>query len=185
MAASAGHYRLAPDTGQIVLRTSRDGLAATAGHDLTIEAPRWSGELVVKNDGTPISLEVRVDVGALTVREGSGGLKPLTDRDRREIGVTMRRLLDTGQYPEAVFTATRFEPSDRGGVIEGEFTLHGTARPLTLQVTETGPGSYQVTGSVVQSSYGIKPYSGFFGALKVRDAVAIETEAKLPAPGEA
>jgi len=85
----------------------------------------------------------------------------------------MRRLLGTGQHPEAVFTATRFEPAGDGGVIEGEFTLHGTSRPLTLQVTQTGPGKYQATGSIVQSSYGIKPYSGFFGALKVRDAVVV------------
>jgi polyisoprenoid-binding protein YceI len=184
MVVPAGHYRLAPDDGRIVLRTSREGMAATAGHDLTIDAPRWSADLVVKDDGSPVSLEVRIDVGALTVREGSGGLKPLTDRDRREIGVTMRRLLDTGRYPEAVFVATRFDPGGDGGVIEGEFTLHGTARPLTLQVTQTGPGAYQATGSVVQSSYGIKPYSGFFGALKVRDAVVIEAEAKLPTPGD-
>jgi polyisoprenoid-binding protein YceI len=185
MVVPAGHYRLDPEAGRIVLRTSRDGLAATAGHDLIIDAPRWSGELVVTDDGNPAALEVRIDAGALTVREGTGGLKPLTDRDRREIGVTMRRLLDTGQYPEAVFTATRFDPSGDGGVIEGDFALHGTSRPLKLQVTQTGPGSYQASGSVVQSSYGIKPYSGFFGALKVRDAVVVEVEAELPAPGDA
>jgi polyisoprenoid-binding protein YceI len=185
MAVPAGHYRLVPDTSWIVLRTSRDGLAATAGHDLTIDAPRWSGDLVVQDDGSPVSLEVHIDAGALTVREGTGGLKPLTDRDRREIGVTMRRILETGQYPEAVFTATRFEPAGDGSVIEGGFTLHGTSRPLRLQVTQTGPGKYRATGSIVQSSYGIKPYSGFFGTLKVRDAVVVEAEAELPAPGEA
>jgi polyisoprenoid-binding protein YceI len=185
MAVSAGHYRLGPDTGRIALRTSRDGLAATAGHDLTLDAPRWSGELIVKDDGTPASLEVRIDVGSLTVREGTGGLKPLTDRDRREIGVTMRRLLDTGQHPEAAFTATRFEPAGEGGVIDGDFSLRGTSGPLRLQVSQAGPGKYQATGSVVQSSYGIKPYSGFFGALKVRDAVAVEAEVELPAPGDA
>ncbi len=185
MAVPAGRYRLASDAGRVVLRTSRDGLAATAGHDLTIDAPRWSGDLVVKDDGSPVSLEVRVDVGALTVRDGSGGLKPLTDRDRREIGVTMRRLLDTGQYPEAVFAATRFEPSGHGGMIEGDFTLHGASRPLSLEVTQTAPGSFKATGSVVQSAYGIKPYSGFFGTLKVRDAVVVEAEVELPAPGDA
>jgi polyisoprenoid-binding protein YceI len=184
MVVPAGHYRLAPDAGRIVLHTSRDGLAATVGHDLTIDAPRWSGDLIVKDDGSPVSLEVRIDVGALTVREGTGGLKPLTDRDRREIGVTMRGLLGTGLYPEAVFAATRFIPSDHGGIIEGEFTLHGTARPLSLKVIETPPGTYQVTGTVVQSSYGIKPYSGLFGTLKVRDAVAVEADARLPAPGD-
>jgi polyisoprenoid-binding protein YceI len=185
MAVAAGHYRLAPEGGRIVLRTSRDGLAATAGHDLTIDAARWSGDLVVQDDGTPVSLEVHIDVGALTVREGTGGLKALTDRDRREIGVTMRRLLEAGSHPEAVFAATRFEPSGDGGVIEGDFTLHGTSRPLRLEVSQTGPGKYQVTGSVVQSSYGIKPYSGLFGTLRVRDAVVVEAAAELPAPGDA
>jgi polyisoprenoid-binding protein YceI len=185
MVVPAGHYRLAPDAGRIVLRTARDGLAATAGHDLIIDAPRWSGDLVVKDDGAPLSLEVRIDAGALTVREGSGGVRPLTDRDRREIGVTMRRLLDTGQHPEALFAATRFDPNGAGGLIEGDFTLRGKSRPLTLEVTQTGPGTYRATGSVVQSSYDITPYSGFFGTLKVRDAVVVEAEVKLPAPGEA
>src|SRR5450759_4091916 len=135
MAVPAGHHRLAPEAGRIVLRTSRAGLAATAGHDLTIDAPRWSGNLVVQDDGTQVSLEA------------------LTDRDRREIGVTMRRLLDTGPYPEAVFVATGFKPSEGGGMIDGDFTLHGTSRPLRLHITETSPGTYQATGSVVQSSY--------------------------------
>ena len=59
----------------------------------------------------PEALEVRIDIGALIVRDGTGGLKPLTDRDRREIATTARRLLSTEQHPEAVFTATRFELS--------------------------------------------------------------------------
>src|ERR1019366_8702322 len=185
MAVPAGHHRLAPEAGRIVLRTSREGLAATACHDLTIDAPRWAGDLVVQDDGTPVSLEVRRGGGALPGRGGRGGPKPLTDRDRREIGVTMRRLLDTGPYPVAVFVATGFKPSGGGGMIDGDFTLHGTSRPLRLHVTETGPGMYQATGAVVQSSYGIKPYSGFFGTLKVSDAVVVEAGARLPAPEDA
>src|SRR5260370_16471663 len=114
MVVPSGHYRLVPDNGRLVLRTSRDGLAATAGHDLTIEAPRWSGDLVVKDDGTPVSLEVRIDVGALTVREGTGGLKPLTDRDRREIGVTRPPLLRPAHNPQGGFPPPPFHPRRLG-----------------------------------------------------------------------
>ena len=180
MAVSAGHHRLAPDAGRIVLGTSREGRAATAGHDLTIDAPRWSGDLVVKDDGTPVSLEVRIDAGALTVREGSGGLKPLTDRDRREIGGAARQLLAPDRNPEAVFTATTFEPDGNGGgTVSGTFTLAGVARPVRLSVSPAGQDRYHVTGSVLQSDYGIKPYSGFLGALKVRDAVGIDADIDL------
>jgi hypothetical protein len=32
---------------------------------------------------------------------------------------------------------------------------------------------------VVQSAFGIKPYTGFFGALKLRDEVGVEFEVDL------
>ena len=125
-------------------------------------------------------------MGALIVREGTGGLKPLTDRDRREIGATARKLLSTDRNPEAVFSTTGFEPDAAdGGIISGTFTLLGVERPLRLTASKTGEDRYRVTGSVVQSDYGIKPYSGFFGALKVRDAVEIEADIDLSEPAEA
>ena len=184
MAVPTGRYRLGTKSGRIVLRTFRDGLAATAGHDLIIDLPRWSGELAVDDDKAPETLEVRIDIGALTVREGTGGLKPLTDRDRREIATTARRLLSTEQHPEAVFTATRFDLGGEGGVIEGNLSLRGVSRPFRLQVNQSEVGTYRGTGTVVQSAYGIKPYTAFFGALKVRDAVDVEVEATIPAPGD-
>jgi polyisoprenoid-binding protein YceI len=180
MAVRAGGHHLGPDRGRILLRTYRDGLAAQAGHDLTIEASRWSGELTVNEDLSPAGLDVRVDLGALAVREGTGGIKPLTDRDRREIAATARKVLGTDRYPQAEFSAGSFEPgADGGGEIGGTLTLHGQARPLRLQVTQTGDGRYHARGQVVQSGHGIKPYTGFFGALRVRDAVDIEADIDL------
>jgi polyisoprenoid-binding protein YceI len=184
MAVPTGRYRLGTKSGRIVLRTYRDGLAATAGHDLIIDLPSWSGELTVDDDKAPEALEVRVDIAALSVREGTGGLKPLTDRDRHEIATTARRLLATEQHPEAVFTATRFELGGETGVIEGNLSLKGVSRPFRLQVAHTEMGTYRGTGTVVQSAYGIKPYTAFFGALKVRDTVDVEVEATIPAPGD-
>jgi polyisoprenoid-binding protein YceI len=181
MAVQAGRHQFGTQSSRILLRTSRDGMAAQAGHDLAIEASRWSGELTVGDDLAPTGLEVHVDLGALTVREGTGGLKPLTDRDRRDIGGTARKLLKTDRFPEAVFTATGFAPAarDGGGVISGSLALAGVARPLSLAVSRTGPQTYRVAGKVVQSDYGIRPYTAFLGALKVRDAVDIEADINL------
>ena len=119
-------------------------------------------------------------MGALIVREGTGGIKPLTDRDRRDISGTARKLLATDRNPEAVFTATAFEPDGNGGgTVSGTFTLTGVAGPIRLSVSPAGQDRYRVTGSVLQSDYGIKPYSAFLGALKVRDAVGIEADIDL------
>ena len=183
MAVLAGRHQLGPDRGRILLRTFRDGLAAQAGHDLTIEATRWSGALDVKDDGAPAHLDIRIDLGALVVREGSGGVKPLTDRDRREIAVTARKVLASDRYPEAVFAAAGFAPgAGGGGEISGTLTMHGQDRPLQVRVTQTGPGRYHAEAHVVQSDFGIKPYTAFLGALRVRDAVDIMVDLDLSDP---
>ena len=186
MAVQPGRHQLGPEHGRIILRTSRDGLAATAGHDLTIEAVRWSGLLVVNEDLSPADLDVHIDMGALVVREGTGGVKPLSDRDRREIAVTARKTLAAVRYPEAVFAANTFAPGADGGAggeITGTLTLHGETRPLRLRVSQTGPDRYHAEATVVQTDYGIKPYSGFLGALRVRDAVEVAVDVDLSATG--
>ena len=162
--------------------TFRDGFAAQAGHDLTIEAARWSGELVVGDDLTPASLEVEVDMGSLVVTEGTGGLKPLTDRDKREIAVTARKVLTADRHPEATFSAMSFEPagSGGGGVITGTLTLAGRSRPMRMTVSQPHPGEYRATASVAQTDFGIKPYTAFLGSLKVRDAVDVQVDVSLP-----
>jgi len=180
MAVLAGRHQLGPDRGRIILRTFRDGLAAQAGHDLTIEATRWSAVLGVNEDLSPADLDVRIDMGALVVRDGTGGVKPLSDRDRREIAVTARKVLASDRHPEAVFAAAGFEPvAEGGGEISGTLTIRGQTRPLRIHVTSTGADHYHAEAQVVQSDYGIKPYTAFLGALRVRDAVDIAVELDL------
>ena len=181
MAIAAGRHQFGTDNGRITLRTFRDGLAAQAGHDLTLEPARWSGELVVAHDLTPASLSVKVDLTSLVVRAGTGGIKPLSDRDKREIAVSARKVLSADRYPEATFTATSFEPraDGSGGIIVGTLVLAGRSQPQRLQVSQSGPGRYRAATTIRQTSFGIKPYSAFLGSLKVADAVEFEAEIDL------
>jgi polyisoprenoid-binding protein YceI len=185
MAVHAGEHRLGPDRDRITLRTYREGLASTAGHDLTIGVSRWSGEMTTGDDGIPTALDVTIDMHSLTVISGSGGVKPLSDRDRREIAVTARKVLGADTHPQASFAAKSFEPSGgtpSSGTMSGTFTLRGVAKPVQLQVSETVPGRYHAATSIVQTEHGIKPYTGFFGALKVRNSVDVEVDVDLSAP---
>jgi polyisoprenoid-binding protein YceI len=180
MAIHAGRHRFGTDKGRITLRTHRDGLAAQAGHDLTIDAARWSGELEVAPDQAPAGLTARIDLTALIVKDGSGGIKPLTERDKREIAVTARKLLTAERFPEATFTATAFRPgADGGGTIDGTLALAGRSAAQRVQVRQSGPGHFLASATVRQTDYGIKPYSAFLGSLKVSDAVDVEIELDL------
>jgi hypothetical protein len=191
MAASTRTYRLGPDAGRVVIKTTRAGLAAKVGHDLTIDVTRWSADITVP-DGTALSdsgsdgmsaatVTAELDLGSLAVREGTGGARALSDSDRRDIESTMRKILGSGSGgpAAAAFRSTRVIPSSVGGAIEGTLTLNGRSQPVRLQLTGPAPGRYRGTVTIVQSAFGIKPYTGFFGALKLRDEVTAEFEVDL------
>jgi polyisoprenoid-binding protein YceI len=103
---------------------------------------------------------------------------PRTDRDKREIAVTIRKVLSAGRHPELRFTATAFEVGPHGadGTIAGTLSLAGQFRP---QVSQTAPGRYRATTTVWQTDFGMRPYSGLLGALKVSDPVDIEVDLSL------
>ncbi len=197
MTAPVGHLRIGPACGHLIIRTRREGLAAKVGHDLTIDVTIWSGDLAHDpSDLAATTLAVTVDLDSFAVREGTGGALPLTDRDRREINATMRPILSTGgtggtggssgsidpsRSPAATFIASRIVPSDGGGSIDGTLTLHGIEQPLRLEVVHRDAHRYRGTATVKQSAFGIKPYSGMFGTLKVRDDVQVEFDVDLDA----
>jgi polyisoprenoid-binding protein YceI len=95
-----GTHRLGPDSGRLLVRTTRSGLGRKVGHDLLIEATRWSAEASAER------VEVTVEVDALEIREGTGGVLPLSDSDRGEIKKNLRKILDVDRYPVITFVAT-------------------------------------------------------------------------------
>ena len=176
MAIDAGTYLLGPAAGQVVIRTGRAGIAARAGHDLRIEVTRWSAQAEVAADLAATSIAAELDFGSLAVREGTGGAKPLSGRDRADIEKTMSKILGSGS---ATFTSTQVRPSEEGGAVEGTVTYRGQTQPVRLQVTTPGPGHYLGSATVAQTAFGITPYTGFFGALKLRDEVVVEFDVDL------
>ena len=181
--APTGQFRFGPDTGRLVLRTTRAGVAAKAGHDLTMEITSWSARADVPAEDAgglaAATITAKADLGSLAVREGTGGARPLTDSDRGEIEKNARRILARGGRGTAVFASSRVIPGAAGGAIEGTLTLHGQAQPVRLQVTGPAPGRYRGAGTVLQTRFGIRPYTALLGALKLRDEVSLEFEVDL------
>jgi len=156
--------RYGPDNASLHVHTYREGVAAKVGHDLVIEVTRWEATV---GDG---AIELTADPTSLEVREGHRGVKPLSDKDRREIVKTIEgKVLGREQI---VFHSTSVD----GDAVAGELTMAGATRPVSLRL-ETGGGRVRATIPVVQSEWGIKPYRGLMGALKVRDDVEIVVDA--------
>jgi hypothetical protein len=145
-----------PADATLTVKTYREGVAAKVGHDLIIVVTRWSAK--IGDDG---AIELSADPRSLEIREGLRGAKPLSDRDRREILKNIDQKV-LGSSP------IEFRGSAEGDRVTGELTMAGATRPLTAERTPDGGRA-----TLVQSQWGIKPYRGLMGALKVRDDVEV------------
>ena len=153
-----------PETGSLQVHTYREGVAAKVGHDLIIEVTSWEGS----DDGGMLVLTA--DPRSLEVREGHRGVKPLTDKDRGEIRKTIDAKVLGGQ--PIAFRSTRVD----GDAVEGDLTMAGQTRAVQFTL-QRADGRVRATIPVMQSKWGIKPYRGLMGALKVRDDVEVVLDA--------
>jgi YceI-like domain len=173
MPIAPGTHRLGPDNGSLEIRTYREGMASKAGHDLIIVASRWEATLSVADDPAQSTLELSADPAALDIRDGLGGIKPLSDKDCAEI----RKNIDEkvlGRDP-ITFRSRRLAVSDDGSRLtaEGDLTMAGRTRPISAQLAVDPSGRVTGTIPLTQSDFGIKPYRGLMGALKVRDSLDV------------
>lgn len=183
-----GSFTIGPEDSRLVVRTRRRGLGAMAGHDLTIEATRWQGTVEVA-EWRLERVELTVDARSFAVREGSGGAKPLTDKDRAEIKANIEsKVLDASTHPQIRFWSMEAgdvsrEPARVTATVVGDLELVGRARPLSVHVeaetSETGGLRAHATATIRQSEWGITPYTAFLGALKVADEVQVDIVAEL------
>jgi polyisoprenoid-binding protein YceI len=164
---------LGPDGATLLVKTYREGVAAMAGHDLVIEVTRWEANV----DLAAGTIELSADPRSLEVREGLRGVKPLTDRDRGEI---RKNIDDKVLRGRPITFRSRVVRSDGGLHVEGDLTMAGTTRPITADLSRDADGRVSGTISLTQSEWGIRPYRGLMGALKVRDDVEIVIEARVP-----
>ena len=111
----------------------------------------------------------------------------VSERERRNVTHTMLgpNVLDTAQYLTATFTVTSITPLDKqrpgepgNYQVEGKLDFHGVSGPIRFQAkaerTEMKE-AFRVRGQflLVQTRYGITPYSALFGAVKVKDELRV------------
>ncbi len=114
------------------------------------------------------------------------GLAGKTDDDtRKKVNENMlgKEVLDVASFPTATFDAkrvTKLEEKSKRGLpkykFEGDFTLHGVTKPIefTADVEEVKGWQHLRGGfAILQSNFGMKPYSTMLGAVGVADRLAI------------
>jgi hypothetical protein len=180
MSIKPGGHKLGADNAVLTVKTGRRGAAAKAGHDLVIDVTSWEATVEVGDRPDQFTLQLRAEPASLKVREGRGGVRPLGDGDKEEIERTISAEILSDDVIE--FRSTDVESSDAGRRlhVSGELSMNGATRPLDFELDVDAEGNVTGRATVKQSDWGIEPYSGLFGALKVRDEVQVLADANLP-----
>jgi polyisoprenoid-binding protein YceI len=175
MSLQAGTHQIGPSNGSLKIKTGREGAAAKAGHDLVLEAKTWDGTVEI---GDNASVTLNVDPGSIEVESGSGGAKPLGDKDKGDIKKSMKdKILGSSQI---TFKSSEVQADNGSMNVRGDLSIAGGSDSINVPLTVGDDGTVRGSVKLSQSAFGIKQFKALMGALKVSDQVEVQIEAKLP-----
>lgn len=174
MPIEAGTHTIGPSNGSLKIKTGREGAAAKMGHDLVLGVNSWEG--TVEGGDSP-SISLTADPGSIEVLEGSGGAKPLSDKDKGDIKKSIAgKVLGSSQI---TFSSSAIEDNGGNMTAKGDLSIAGKSTPVTVPLS-VGGGKLSGSVKLSQSDFSIKQFSAMMGALKVKDSVEVVVEGQVP-----
>lgn len=170
-------HRLGPDNATLEVRTKRTGAAAKAGHDLVIHVTSWEASVELGEDGATTSMELAVDATSLRVQSGHGGIQALGEDDKASIHTSIDD--DVLKRQDITFRSTKVQGDGGRLTVHGDLTIVGKAQPIDFELALGDDGAISGSAVVKQTTWGMKPYSILFGALKVHEDVEVVLDGHL------
>lgn len=184
VAVPTGHGPVAlaidPDASQVVINVGKAGAFSFAGHIHEVTA-RARGQVTFDlDDWQRSAIKLQFDATALRV---TGKGEPAADVPDVQRTMLSDQVLDVKRFPLIAFTSNRISVGERTGntatvTIEGQMTLHGTTRPMTIRASATFDAGGRLTArgsfSLNQTDFGIQPVAAGGGAVRVKDALDVQ-----------
>lgn len=189
MGLPTGTFQLGPGSARLTICTTKAGIGARLAHDLVLEAEDWEATVTLGETPADAQVEATIQGASLEVVDSSGGVRPVTEEDKQEIHDTLVGPdgLRTEEHPTITFRSDSVRGEPPSLSVTGELAIAGVTQPISLSVSvdEAGEGrngdvTVTAQATVVQSDYGITPYSAMFGAIRIADAVEVVVSAPLP-----
>src|SRR4051794_12501726 len=172
-------YNLDASASKFMAHANRSGVLWFKGHSHHLAATDFSGQVEITPDTiTPASLHLVVKAASLheTGADFTEPQKQIINKELKEI------VLHPDQYPDITYQSTSVTAKSLGGgrydvKINGNLTLHGVTRPVTIPATVTLNGStLRAVGefSIDRDDYKVKATSAFHGMVRVDDDIKFE-----------
>lgn len=122
----------------------------------------FSGTITIDENGNP-AVTAEIDVKSIT-----------TGNEQRDGHIKSADFFEVEKYPAATFTSTSVKPDGDDYLLEGDFTLHGVTKPVTLKLEFNG----------VNPGMGNGPVAGFEASVELnRKDFGIDIEMPLETGG--
>ena len=172
-------FRVQPGTS-VTVQVGKGGLFSFAGHDHEVLAPATEGQIALdRGDFSRSSVRLVFNAAALKV---TGKGEPAEDVPEVQRVMLSDRVLDVARFPTITFESRSISRTSSSGPtavlrIEGDLTLHGVTRRVTVQGVRLTLAGDRLTAQgqveVRQSDYGIRPVTAGGGTVRVKDEVNV------------
>jgi hypothetical protein len=186
--AGAQVLEIDPDRSVVTLLVRRAGPLARVGHNHVITSSQESGRAWLGPGPQQSGFEVRLPVGAFVVDDPAAravagpefpGELPAEAREGTYRNMLRPELLDGDRYPEIVVQASRVSGTWQQPVVVARVTLRGAAREIEVPIDLQRDQQMLVARGalrILQSDFGITPFSVGGGAIQVADEVDVRFE---------
>jgi polyisoprenoid-binding protein YceI len=172
-------YRLDPSQSKFMAHANAGGLLWFKGHNHHLDASDFTGQVELTPETiTPASLRLVVKAASLheTGAVFTEPQKQIINKELHDI------VLHPDKYPEIVFQSTNVtvKTSAAGRYelkIDGNLTLHGVTKPITIPAVVTLNGdTLRAVGefSIDRDDFNVKATSAFHGLVRVKDNIKFE-----------
>ena len=173
---TARTFVLDSSQSKFIARAHAGGLLWFKGKDHFVAVREFTGEAqITPGSITPASLEISAKAASMVETRDvfTEPQKQIINKELREI------VLEPDKYPDIVFQSTNVTGKSTGAdayelKIDGNLTLHGVTRRITIptQVTVSG-NDMRARGkfSIDRDDFGVKATSAFHGMVRVRNNI--------------
>jgi polyisoprenoid-binding protein YceI len=171
-------YTIDLSQSRVTATLTQEGFIARRYPTHRVEVKNFTGKIEVpERDETRIAVEVEAETKSLTNAD-----EGMTEFERREFhNVLNNSVLESDKFPMIKFVSVSVSDARKSGetlsfTLNGDLTMRDATKRVSFPVTVTiSKDQLRATGDaeLKQTDFGIKPYSGKLGMIRIGDEVKI------------
>jgi len=171
-------YTIDLTQSRVTATLTQEGFIARRYPSHNVEVKNFTGKVEVsEKDETQVAVEVEAESKSLTNVDQS-----MSEFERKEFhAVVNNTVLESDKFPKIKFVSVSISDAQKSGetrsfTLNGDLTLRDATKRVSFPVTVTiAKDQLRATGEAKfkQTDFGIKPYSGKLGMIKIGDEVKI------------